>query len=348
MADLIVNAMFGRGLGGLERAFVHVGAALSAAGYEVVNVLSDAAAIAAQFPADVRVTAVRQSSQWDLGAIARLQRLHQQLRPAAVLTHGARAGMLFARALSGRAPLAAMLHSARLKRLGAFDMVIGVTRTLADSAIAAGMDPARVRYAPNLLIDATAVERAPAFGRAARIGFLGRLAPEKGADRLIAALLHRHAAGMAPLKLTIAGDGPQRAALEKQAAPLGADVAFVGWRSDPEAFLADIDVLVAPSRAEVFGMVILEAWRAGAVVLATRADGPLELIEDGVTGVLSGGEPAPLAAALERVVADGDLRVRLAAGGRARLPDFAMATVAPMLGAAIADLVTMRGARRVP
>jgi glycosyltransferase involved in cell wall biosynthesis len=344
VAEIIVNAMFGRGLGGLERSFVHVGAALRLAGFRVLNVVSEGAAIAGQFPDDAEIAAVRQTSQWDLGAILRLQQLRERVRPAAILTHGARAGALFAHALSRQTPHAAMLHSARLKRLNRFDMVITVTRTLAKAAIGAGVSPARVRHVPNFLLDIAArPSRAP--GRDVRLGFLGRLSPEKGADRLIDALLHRRIAGGAPVQLRIAGDGPERPALEKRAAPLGNDVQFLGWQSDPAAFLAKTDVLIAPSRTEVFGLVILEAWRAGAAVVATRADGPLELIRHGQDGLLSGGDADLLAASLDRVIADNDLRQRLIAGGRARLAEFGINAAAPTLAAAMRDLITARAAQ---
>lgn len=347
MAEIIVNAMFGRGLGGLERSFAHVSAALRLAGFRVLSVVSEDAAIAAQLPTDAEIAGIRQTSKWDLGAILRLQQLRNRLRPAAILTHGARAGALFTHALGGRTPHAAMLHSARLKQLNRFDMVITVTRTLAQAAIDAGVAPARVRHVPNFLLDASArPPRTPAGD--VRLGFLGRLSPEKGADRLIDALLHRRASGGAPVCLRIAGDGSERAALEKRAAPLGADVRFLGWQADPTAFLAETDVLVAPSRAEVFGLVILEAWRSGAAVVATRADGPLELIRDGQDGLLSSGEPGPMAASLDRVIANSELRQRLVSSGRARLAEFDITAAAPALAAAMRDLINARAARFAP
>ena len=78
-------------------------------------------------------------------------------------------------------------------------------------------------------------------------------------------------------------------------------------------------MLVAPSRIEPLGNTIIEAWAAQKPVIAASSDGPRELIQDNVTGLLVPVEDAvALAAALRRLAGDAALRARLAAGGHAR------------------------------
>ncbi len=89
--------------------------------------------------------------------------------------------------------------------------------------------------------------------------------------------------------LILAGDGPDRRSLQKRALQLGIGehVRWPGWVQHPGPFFRAADVFVCPSRQEPPGNVILEAWFHGAPVVATRSDGPAELITDGEDGLLA-------------------------------------------------------------
>ena len=76
------------------------------------------------------------------------------------------------------------------------------------------------------------------------------------------------------------------------------------------------DVVVVPSRREAFGIVVLEAWRAGAPVIAAGVDGLADLIDDEVTGLLVDPEdPTALGNAILRVLSDPGLASRLSVAG---------------------------------
>ena len=79
-----------------------------------------------------------------------------------------------------------------------------------------------------------------------------------------------------------------------------------------------------PSRVEGTPNALLEAMSCGlAVVVSDGAPGPLELVEDGVTGlIVPVNDPAKLAAALRRLGNDGDLRARLGAAARERVTEY--------------------------
>lgn len=165
-----------------------------------------------------------------------------------------------------------------------------------------------------------------------RVMALGRLEHPKGFDLLVAAMpLVRESRPAATLRLC--GEGSRREQLARAASELGlADSVTLPGRlsSDQVAVeLATADVVVVPSRREAFGLVILEAWRAGTPVVATDRDGPAELIRDGVDGVLV--DPTDrhaLAAAIVGVLADPAYAARLAAGGRDAVGGFTWDAVA--------------------
>ena len=153
--------------------------------------------------------------------------------------------------------------------------------------------------------------------------FAGRLAAKKGVDALLRAwaLVHRD---VPAARLLIAGDGPERAALEALAARLGLTscVSFLGHlaRAEMEAALAPAWVQVAPSLwEEPVGLVGAEANMRGTAAVVSRRGGLAEVIEEGVTGfAVDPADTAALAGLLLRVLGDRDLAERLGAAGRLR------------------------------
>lgn len=130
-----------------------------------------------------------------------------------------------------------------------------------------------------------------------RIGGLGRLVRQKGFDTAIAAL-PAVLARSPDAELVLAGDGPERAALEARAA--GLPVRFAGFLRSPSAvaeFLHDLDVLVLPSRYEGLPNAVLEARACGLPVVAADVPGLADAVDDGVV-LVPPDDPAALAAAL--------------------------------------------------
>jgi glycosyltransferase involved in cell wall biosynthesis len=118
--------------------------------------------------------------------------------------------------------------------------------------------------------------------------YVGRLAVEKNVD----AFLRMPWTGS---KLVV-GDGPERARLQAQFP----QARFAGYRfgDDLAAHLAAADVMVFPSRTDTFGLVNLEAMACGVPVAAYPVTGPIDVIDDGVTGALD----ADLARAAQRAL----------------------------------------------
>ncbi len=131
---------------------------------------------------------------------------------------------------------------------------------------------------------------------------IGRLAPEKGFDVLIRALDN-----VPECRLVLAGDGPDRPALEHLAERIGVKdrVEFLGWVSEPWAGQLRPQLVVVPSRFEAMSLVILEAMHAGLPVVATFVGGVPEVVQDAVTGVLVPPEdPVALGTAISALLDD--------------------------------------------
>lgn len=126
---------------------------------------------------------------------------------------------------------------------------------------------------------------------------------------------------MPEAKCVVAGEGRQRAALQEkiQSAGLVQSVRLAGFQEDVLSLVRAGDVFALPSAAEPFGLALVEAMALGRPVIGTRAGGPLEIIEEGVSGLLvPPADAAALSAALFRVLSEPGLAARLGAGGRAR------------------------------
>lgn len=122
------------------------------------------------------------------------------------------------------------------------------------------------------------------------------------------------------LRLLIVGDGPQRDRVHHLAGELGGAAVLAGHRDDVMNVLDASDVLLHPSHADAFPTALLEAFAASVPVVATAVGGIPEIVTDGETGVLIAPPPRSeaVARALESVIEDRALRLRLGAAGRAR------------------------------
>jgi glycosyltransferase involved in cell wall biosynthesis len=316
----VAQVMAGAPSGGAELFFERLSAALARAGETVLPVIrSD--------PPRARRLAANGLAPVELGFGG----------PLDLLT-----GPRLARALAGFAPrvvVAWMGRAARFARRGPWVLVgrlggfydlrrfrrcehlVANTHGLVDWIRGQGWPERRVHHLPNFVPD---MAGAPALPRAALgvpegaklVLALGRLHRNKGFDVLIRALAH-----LPDTHALIAGEGPERAALEALARAEGvaARVHMPGWREDTAGLLAACDALACPSRHEPLGNVVIEGWSARVPVVAAAAQGPAELLVPGRDGLLVPREDAAsLAGALGTVLRDPASGRSLAAAGRAR------------------------------
>jgi glycosyltransferase involved in cell wall biosynthesis len=146
---------------------------------------------------------------------------------------------------------------------------------------------------------------------------VARLAEQKGQRFLITALQ-----ALPNATVVLAGEGPDRAQLERQAHDLGLQdrVIFLGQRADIPELLACCDVVVLPSLFEGLPLAALEAMAAGKPVVATRVGGTSEAIQDGQTGLLvPPADPGALAYAIGVVLSSPALARQLTAAAQSRV-----------------------------
>ena len=148
---------------------------------------------------------------------------------------------------------------------------------------------------------------------------VGRFTDQKGFDVLLDAfsnLVRR----VPDARLLLAGEGERRPALEKQANQLGlaSSVSFLGARRDTHDLMHASELVVVPSRYDVFPLVPLEAMMAGKPVVASNLPVLREAIEPGVTGLLAELTPKALADAVVQVLSDPAAAAQMGRCGRDR------------------------------
>lgn len=282
----------------------------------------------------------------DARALATIGRLVRPHRWDAVHTHGNKGGVL-GRLCARRAGLA-VVHSPhafaylaeahRDRRAGALrraaflrlerglsrltDVIVCVSDYERRRAIADGVcEEGRLAVVRNAVAAPAEVVPDPRLAHLAGgppvLGFLARLAPEKGPLVFVDALERLQRDGAA-YRAALVGNGPQAQEVRDRvrAAGLGDAVTVLPYEGDTFATLARFDAYVLPSRWEALPIGVLEAMRMSLPVVASDVGGVGEAVLDGKTGLLvAAGDAGALASALARLLADpGGARVMGAAG----------------------------------
>jgi glycosyltransferase involved in cell wall biosynthesis len=175
---------------------------------------------------------------------------------------------------------------------------------------------ARVRSMPNAVPD-TGTARAALDDDTKVVVAAGRLTRQKGFDRLVGAwgrVARRHP----DWRLDIFGHGdPEALQAEIDRRGVGGSVTLRGFTDQPYRRFAESAIYVMSSRAEGFPMVLLEAMSCGLPLVSFDCQtGPADIIRDGYNGFLvPDGNHRELAAALNRLIEDPQLRRRMGAAG---------------------------------
>ncbi|MEY9840211.1 glycosyltransferase [Streptacidiphilus sp. EB103A] len=202
-------------------------------------------------------------------------------------------------------PLAVSLAVNRRRWWSGVDRFFCISAAQRHVLVRSGMPPERLAVKHNFVPEPDAVR----VGPGEHLLYLGRLAEAKGMRLLMAAWDEVSGAGGVGVPLVVAGAGP----LEPEVAAWAAgrdDVRFIGLCDPAESrrVIARSVAVVAPSTwLEAFGLVVVEAMAAGVPTVAAGHGAFVELVEDGVTGLLhQPGDAASLALCLRRITADAD------------------------------------------
>lgn len=315
----ILNIMLAGGRGGVETMALRYHEALRAEGYEVMSVGHPKGVLASGVQAS-QFRALDTLCNHDPLAAVRVARIVRSFRPDTILMHGNRAtGLCLMPFVAGQARTVQVLHNRCYKpHLKRVDAALCVSTNVSEGLAEAYPDVRRIDVPNFAHLDARPVKLRP--GRPPVIGAMGRLHEVKRFDLLIDAAARLRDSGH-EFTLRIAGDGPERAALQAQVERLNlADrVEFSGWIADTQAFLSGLDLFAVTSRYESFGLVLVEAMAAGVPVVSADIDGPRTVLGNGRFGALFRGEAETLAGVVAGIFSDwnGSLRRARKAQGHA-------------------------------
>src|SRR5713226_4678167 len=191
-------------------------------------------------------------------------------------------------------------------------LLVAVSTSVRDSILGVVSAPEKIRVIPNA-VDGT-IFTLPAKGQRPivnQIIFVGAIRPVKGVDILLRAMRLLAESGR-EVHLLLAGESffknyqreYERIRRMTQELDLEGRVQFVGKRRPPELarYIQESAVLVLPSRAESFGMVLVEALACGTPVVATRCGGPEDIVNDQVGVLVPPESPQALAAGIAHVL----------------------------------------------
>jgi glycosyltransferase involved in cell wall biosynthesis len=275
----------------------------------------------------------------DAAAAVEIRRLVQQVRPNIVQANSSKAGVLARLALAAsHVPLVFTVHgwsfSGRVGLPGrAAQAVERLLAPYTDAFVCVSEWDRRLalerRVAPasrlHTIQNGVAAPEAPlergGWPANPVLACVARLAPPKDILLLLRALT---VPGLEPWRLRLVGDGPERRRVEEaiQELGLGERVETLGNSSDVDRELVLADALVLPTKSEGLPFSILEAMAASLPIVATRVGGVPELVVHEQTGLLvERDDVSGLAAALARLLEDGDAARRMGVAGHARARD---------------------------
>ncbi len=312
----IVNSVLGDASGGRWQAVCEYSRVLSQQGFHVLMLLNEIhLPDLGQVPTGVSVERIRNHGHYDYLAAHTARRRLRTFKPDLAIAHCSRSVALLKRTLKGIAPVVAVTHSNKIKRLLPAGAYLPLTAHIEHKIKQAG-PPASTRpcyIVPNMIDVGDGCCPAKHRHVPPRIGALGRFDPVKGFDVFIEALGLLRARGV-PFRAVLGGSGDERQQLEAQAARLGLleQLEFPGWIDAVDEFLAGIDILCVPARSDAFGLTPLQAAVAGVPMVLSQASGHSEIFPDGEQALFSAiGDAASTADQIQRLITEVTLSERL-------------------------------------
>lgn len=275
--------------------------------------------------AGVRVRTVRLPSRAYLEERTALRDEIHARRPDVVHLHGARVDVVDSGvARAARIPVVSTVHGfmggttknrfyewLQRRALRRYDAVIAVSEAMRAGLLGAGVSAQGLSIIPNAFVPSGALVPAAAararlgIGPGPVIGWVGRVGPEKGGDVFLRALL---ALADVEWRASIVGQGRERPVLERfvKEHALTERVTFHGFVEDAGTLMTAFDAFVLSSRTEGTPIALLEAMAAGAPVIATRVGGVPDVVSDREAMLVPPEDPAALADAIRRTLAEPD------------------------------------------
>jgi glycosyltransferase involved in cell wall biosynthesis len=341
----IVNLMLSNRFGGIGQAYIDYNACLLREGHEVLAICHRHGGwleLTERQQTDHKLSILSVTQKGGVKGLPsawRIRRACRRFAPDVIVIHNYLGFNLLA--TRGIAPRVAVTHMYKCRHFDRVEGVIALTDELRTMCRQAGVETP-VHIVPNM-IDGPFTT--PPTGwrddRRPVIGGLGRLDTHKGFEVLIDACRQLRERSIA-FHCLVGGSGFLEKELRSQVRELELDdqVEFVGFVDDKAAFFDRLDLFVAPSVSETFGITLLEAMKYGTPVVATDTGGHGDILSNGHNGILvPTSDATALANAIARQLADPAGACRLATSASQTLRDrYTMDAVGPQLNVALEDI----------
>lgn len=207
------------------------------------------------------------------------------------------------------------VHDPESILMGLADRVIAVSESVGKTMAAWGIPRRKLRVVLNRTLNGARQPRLkdiePAILAKPAIVTVCGMNRRKGIEELLEAF-DRVASRFPDAHLYLVGDGPERSWFELLArrSQHVNRIHFEGYSATPQAYMLSADVFVLAARRESFGLVLLEARAAGCAIVATNADGIVEALDRGRSGMMvPPRNSGALAGALSQMLANEELRM---------------------------------------
>jgi len=339
----IINAMFSRGLGGIEQSFVDYSEAIKGQGHKVTAIIHpDAEIRSALVKVGVNIINVKNFGHWDVFAKSYLKKILKQTKPDVIIAHGNRAvGLLRFSAKSVSCPIVGVTHNYKLKRQIGLDAMFATTDDLKNELIKLGQAKESIYKVPNMIRLPEIEAEVKDFHNPPVIGTMGRFVKKKGFDTYLRAIAELKERGV-EFKAVIGGGGDEEKALKELAESLGINdkINFMGWIKNKEELFDNIDIFTLPSLHEPFGIILLEAFMSGKPVVTTDSEGPSEIAthEEDVL-MVEKADSGAMADAIMQLINDEDLAKKIAVNGLETVKNYDLDAVGKKMCDALKNIV---------
>ena len=310
----IANLMLGKGWGGIQTHFIDCCLGFASYDHQIMTIINSefdcqllTQLTSGQKDIQIKTTKVRLGN-YDQLAVWNVARILREFKPDVVVAFGQRAS----------------LFAGRVKKLTNCDWSLfaptngtknGYYFQFVDVLIPATSEqsnpnyydrlPSRTRFSEKIphFSTITPVEQIDSSRAITNIFSAGRLEVPKGYAFLIQAM-HKLSQQYSNIQLHIAGDGSEYQNLLhlRDQLHLTDSIHFLGRRVDVHKLVKECDLFVLPSLSESFGIVLLEAMAVGIPIVATRTEGPLEILTEQTSILVNKGNSEALKLAIEKVI----------------------------------------------
>lgn len=296
--------------GGVQRYFADLCLELAGRGNSVLSIIRKNSVVESELISikNIQVVAINNQFGWyDPFATIQMKTALNRFQPNIVEAHLARAAFLTGRIKhTGKWPLIAKTHNNfNGKYYRKMDGIVPCTAQATQSEYHRDIPHHKfTTVIPNFsrLKPVSRVAKPP---RIDKIFAAGRFVKKKGFNILLEALAALKSINI-NFSLQIAGNGPEFYSLRALSTELGLNenVQFLGHRNDIPNLIKNADLFVLPSLREPFGIIVLEAMAMGTPIIATRSEGPMEVLDDNSAILVDKGEKSALFHGLRKAIED--------------------------------------------